>query len=197
MTTVEPTGQPQISVVIVDDHLLVADSIAMALNNTDDITVLDIAGTCAAGLATVGRLRPDVLLLDQRLPDGLGTSVIADMLTVSPLTRVLLVTAADSDEVLTKAIEAGAVGVITKGKRAESLVKAVRAAANDEPVITPGDAAPTAAPARASRAPAGGRSDQQGARGPAVCSWPEPAPPSWPAPCSSRRPRPVTTFNRS
>lgn len=137
MTAVDPGRSGQISVVIVDDHLLVADSIAAALDATEDMTVLDIAGSCAAGVASVGRLRPDVLLLDQRLPDGLGTSVIRDMLAASPLTRVLLVTAADSDDVLTKAIEAGAVGVITKGKRAASLVKAVRAAANDEPVITP------------------------------------------------------------
>ena len=126
-----------ISVVIVDDHLLVADSIAAALGATDDITVVDIAGSCAAGLAAVARLRPAVLLLDQRLPDGLGTSVLPEMLVVSPRTKVLLVTAVDSDDVITNAIEAGAVGVITKGKRAISLVAAVRAAANDEPVITP------------------------------------------------------------
>ena len=100
---------------IVDDHLLVADSIAAALNATEDIVVVDIAGNCADGLTVVARHRPDILLLDQRLPDGLGTSVLPKMLAVSPQTKVLLVTAADSDEVLTRAIEAGAAGVITKG----------------------------------------------------------------------------------
>lgn len=136
--SVDTDSVPQmITVVIVDDHLLVADSIAAALSATHDITVLDIAGNCAAGLAAVARHRPAVLLLDQRLPDGLGTSVLPEMLVASPRTKVLLVTAVDSDDVLTNAIEAGAVGVITKGKRAVSLVSAVRAAANDEPVITP------------------------------------------------------------
>lgn len=126
-----------ITVVIVDDHLLVADSMAAALGASGDITVVDIAGNCAAGIAAVARHQPVVLLLDQRLPDGLGTSVLPQMLSVSPRTKVLLVTAIDSDEVLTNAIEGGAVGVITKGKRAANLVTAVRAAANDEPVITP------------------------------------------------------------
>ena len=137
MSAAEGAAEPTITVVIVDDHLLVADSIAAALGATDDIVVLDIANSCESGLAAVARHRPDVLLLDQRLPDGLGTSILPAMLAVSAHTKALLVTAAESDEVLTKAIEAGASGVITKGKRAASLVKAVRAAANDEPVITP------------------------------------------------------------
>jgi two-component system nitrate/nitrite response regulator NarL len=128
---------PTITVVIVDDHLLVADSIAAALNATDDITVVGIADSCASGIGAVTQHRPHVLLLDQRLPDGMGTSILPALLAVNPDMKVLLVTAADSDEVLARAIEAGAAGVITKGKRATSLVQAVRAAANDEAVITP------------------------------------------------------------
>ncbi len=130
-------ARPPITVVIVDDHLLVADSIAAALDAMEDISVVDIAGTCAAGVASVARHHPAVLLLDQRLPDGLGTTILPEMLAVSPRTKVLMVTAVDSDDVLANAIEAGAAGVITKGKRAASLVSAVRAAANDEAVITP------------------------------------------------------------
>lgn len=140
MTVADPSvPPPRITVVIVDDHLLVADSVAAALNATDDIAVLDIAGTCASGLALVARHRPDILLLDQRLPDGLGTNVLPEMLARSPLTKVLLVTASDSDDVLTRAIEAGAASVITKGKRAAYLIQAVRAAAHGEAVITPDD----------------------------------------------------------
>ena len=134
--TTPPAVTPPITVVIVDDHLLVADSIAAALNATSDITVLDIAGTCADGVAAVELHQPDILLLDQRLPDGLGTAILPRMLEVSPSTRVLLVTATDTDDVLTRAIEAGAVGLISKGKRAAYLVKVVRAAAHDEAVIT-------------------------------------------------------------
>ena len=85
----QPLGVPRaaITVVIVDDHLLVADSIAAALGATADIVVLDIADSCESGLAAVARHRPDVLLLDQRLPDGLGTSILPAMLAVSAQPR--------------------------------------------------------------------------------------------------------------
>ncbi len=126
-----------ITVVIVDDHLMVADSLATILNANDDMTVLAVAGTCASGLVAVARHRPDVLLLDQRLPDGLGTDVLTAMLEECPRMKVLLVTAGDTDDVLARAIVAGASGVIPKGKRASTLINAVRAVAHNEAVITP------------------------------------------------------------
>ena len=126
-----------ITVVIVDDHLMVADSLATILSANEDMTVLAIAGTCASGLEAVTRYRPDVLLLDQRLPDGLGTDNLAAMLEVCPRMKVLLVTAGDTDDVLALAVLAGAAGVIPKGKRAATLVNAVRAVAHNEAVITP------------------------------------------------------------
>lgn len=137
----DPGGSsgPTVRVVIVDDHRLVADSIAAALEARGDITVVEVASNCAEGLAAATRRRPDVLLLDQRLPDGLGTDVLPEMLDRCPTMKVLLVTADDNDEVLTRAIEAGAAGFIPKGERAANLVRAVRAAANDEAVITAED----------------------------------------------------------
>jgi DNA-binding NarL/FixJ family response regulator len=132
-----PAHGPVISVVIVDDHLMVADSLAATLGAQDDISVVAVADSCASGLAAVARHLPDVLLLDQRLPDGLGTDNLAAMLEISPTMKVLLVTGGDSDDVLARAIMAGAAGVIPKGKRAANLVAAVRAVANDEAVITP------------------------------------------------------------
>jgi DNA-binding NarL/FixJ family response regulator len=133
----EANAEGRITVVIVDDHLLVAEGVAAALGATADITVLGLADSCATGIAAVERHRPDVLLLDQRLPDGVGTDILKTVLRISPTMKVLLVTASDTDEVLARAIEAGAAGVIAKGKRAASLVQAVRAAARDEAVITP------------------------------------------------------------
>ena len=141
----EPSSQPAptppiptpITVVIVDDHLMVADSLATILSANDDMTVLAIAATCASGLEAVARYRPDVLLLDQRLPDGLGTDILEAMLVECPRMKVLLVTAGDTDDVLARAIMAGASGVIPKGKRASTLINAVRAVAHNEAVITP------------------------------------------------------------
>ncbi len=126
-----------ITVVIVDDHLMVADSLATILSANEDMTVLAIAATCASGLEAVARYRPDVLLLDQRLPDGLGTDILEAMLVECPRMKVLLVTAGDTDDVLARAIMAGASGVIPKGKRASTLINAVRAVAHNEAVITP------------------------------------------------------------
>jgi DNA-binding NarL/FixJ family response regulator len=101
------------------------------------MAVVGTASSCAGGLAAVERYLPDVLLLDQRLPDGLGTEYVAAMLAACPPMKVLVVTAGDTDEVLASAVLAGAAGVIPKGKSAASLIKAILAVANDEAVITP------------------------------------------------------------
>lgn len=126
-----------ITVVIVDDHLMVADSLATILSANEDMTVLAIAATCASGLEAVARFQPDVLLLDQRLPDGLGTDILAAMLVECPRMKVLLVTAGDTDDVLARGVLAGASGIVPKGKRASTLINAVRAVARNEAVITP------------------------------------------------------------
>lgn len=131
-----PKAAP-ITVVIVDDHLMVAESIAEALSSYDDMTVLGIATNRASGLEAVILHRPDVLLLDQRLSDGLGTESLPTMLAVCPRMKVLMVTGDDSDDLLARAITAGAVGVVPKTERAATLLHAVRAAAHDQPVMTP------------------------------------------------------------
>jgi DNA-binding NarL/FixJ family response regulator len=124
-----------ITVVIVDDHLLVADSVATILDSARDVTVVAVAGTCGDGLAEVRRHQPDVLLLDQRLPDGLGTDLLPAVRQASSRTRVLLLTAADTREVLRRALEGGCAGVIPKHRRASSLLDAVRGAAGGETVL--------------------------------------------------------------
>lgn len=126
-----------VTIVIVEDHLLFADSLAAILEATSDMTVLAIAPTCAEGLQAVTRHRPDVLLLDQWLPDGLGVEQIPALLRICGDLKILVVTADDSDELVVAAIAAGAVGVIIKAKRAADLVVAIRAAARNEPVVTP------------------------------------------------------------
>jgi len=132
-------GPPRVSVVIVDDHLLLADSVAAALAAAGDIVVAATAGTGAEGLAAVREHQPDVCLLDQRLPDGLGTDLLPGLLEASPDTRVVMVTGGDTDEVLHRAVEAGCVGFLSKGERAPVLISAVRQAAAGEAVFTAAD----------------------------------------------------------
>jgi DNA-binding NarL/FixJ family response regulator len=134
-----PASPAVITVVIVEDHLLVAESLAVALNANNDITVVAIARTCVMALDAVERHRPDVLLLDQILPDGRGTDVLPGLLASCPSMKALLVTARDRDDLLARAVRAGAATVIGKNRQASELIGAVRALAAGEAVITPAD----------------------------------------------------------
>jgi two-component system response regulator DevR len=131
-----PDAAP-ITVLIVDDHAMVAEGLAAALNGYQDIAVLGIERTGADGLLAVTRLRPDMILLEQQLPDGSGTDVLPSFLAERPGIKVLMVTTDDSDAVLAQAVRAGAAGVISKMNRVGVLVSAIRAASRNEPVITP------------------------------------------------------------
>ncbi|MEP6559726.1 MAG: response regulator transcription factor [Nakamurella sp.] len=128
---------PPITVLIIDDHPMVAEGLAAALETHHGISVIGIERNCAAGLAAAARLNPDLVLLEQRLPDGLGTGLLPTLFAHQPGVKVLVVTADDSDEVLAQAFRAGAAGVISKKNRVAVLITAIRATANGEPVITP------------------------------------------------------------
>lgn len=138
-TTPRRSAPDVLTVVLIDDHLLLADSVATALGGYERIAVLAVAGTCVDGLREVRRHQPDVCLLDQRLPDGLGTDLLPELLAASPATKVLLVTGSDSTDVLRRAVRAGCVGVISKGQRAATLHDAVLRAASGESVLSPTD----------------------------------------------------------
>lgn len=142
MASTAPAAQPSagtITVVIVDDHLLVADALSSGLRAHERVAVLAVAATCAEGLTEVGRHRPDVCLLDQRLPDGLGTDLVPQLLAASPGTKVLLVTGDDSVDLLHQALGAGAVGVVSKSQRAGALHDAVLRAAEGNTVLSARD----------------------------------------------------------
>jgi DNA-binding NarL/FixJ family response regulator len=130
-------GQSPITIVIVEDHQLVADGFRIVLNAIPELTVLEIANTCADGFAAVEKHRPDVLLLDHWLPDGFGAAQIPALLDLCAGMKILLVTADDSDAVALAAISAGAVGVIVKSKRVPALIAAIYAAARGGAVVTP------------------------------------------------------------
>ena len=139
MTAHDLSAPQGVSVAVVDDHRLLAESIAAGLASADGIRVVGIATTGSDGLGLVRAHHPDVCLLDQRLPDLLGTDLVPALLKASPTTRVLLVTASESDEVLRRALEVGCVGFLTKGEGVATLLDAVRRAADGEIVLTAAD----------------------------------------------------------
>ena len=118
-----------ISVFLLDDHEIVRRGIAQLLETETeaDITVVGEAATAAQALARIPALRPDVAILDVRLPDGEGVSVCREVRSgVSPPPACLMLTSYDDDEALFAAIVAGASGYVLKDIRSSDLVRGIR-----------------------------------------------------------------------
>jgi two-component system, NarL family, response regulator DevR len=107
------------------------------LEAESDISVVDEAGTTASALARIPALRPDVAVLDVRLPDGYGVSVCRDIRSKMPNVACLMLTSYGDDEALFDAIMAGAAGYVLKQIRGTDLVGAVRTVASGESMLDP------------------------------------------------------------
>jgi DNA-binding NarL/FixJ family response regulator len=127
-----------ISVFLLDDHEIVRRGIAQLLETEDDIRVVGEAGTAAQALARIPALRPDVAILDVRLPDGEGVSVCRDVRSaVSPPPACLMLTSFSDDEALFGAIMAGAAGYLLKQVTGTDLIGAVRTVASGGSLLDP------------------------------------------------------------
>jgi DNA-binding NarL/FixJ family response regulator len=136
MSQPEP-GQRQISVFLLDDHEIVRRGVRELLEAESDITVIGEAGTAASALARIPALRPDVAVLDVRLPDGDGVSVCRDIRSRMPEVACLMLTSFGDDEALFDAIMAGAAGYVLKQIRGTDLVGAIRTVASGESMLDP------------------------------------------------------------
>ncbi|WP_030677425.1 response regulator transcription factor [Streptomyces rimosus] len=129
-----------ISVVIADDQEMVRTGFRMILESQPDITVLADVVDGAAALSAVERLRPDVLLLDIRMPkvDGLEvTRRLAGLAEDGHTPRIVIVTTFDLDEYVHTALHGGASGFLLKDASPAMLVEAVRAAAVGDALVSP------------------------------------------------------------
>jgi DNA-binding NarL/FixJ family response regulator len=127
-----------ITVFLLDDHEIVRRGIAQLLESADDITVVGEAATAAQALARIPALRPDVAILDVRLPDGDGVSVCREIRSVvSPPPACLMLTSYSDDEALFGAIMAGAAGYLLKQVTGVDLVGAVRTIAAGGSLLDP------------------------------------------------------------
>ncbi|MBW0092636.1 response regulator transcription factor [Pseudonocardia sp. KRD-184] len=127
-----------ITVFLLDDHEIVRRGIAGLLEGEDDITVVGEAGTAAQAMARIPALRPDVAILDVRLPDGEGISVCRDVrAAVDPPPACLMLTSYSDDEALFGAIMAGAAGYLLKQVAGIDLVGAVRTVAAGGSLLDP------------------------------------------------------------
>ena len=127
-----------ITVFLLDDHEIVRRGIAQLLEGEDDIEVVGEAGTAAQAMARIPALRPDVAILDVRLPDGEGVAVCREVrAVVKPPPACLMLTSYSDDEALFGAIMAGAAGYLLKQVAGTDLVGAVRAVAAGGSLLDP------------------------------------------------------------
>jgi DNA-binding NarL/FixJ family response regulator len=127
----------QIGVFLLDDHEIVRKGVRDLLEAEADIVVVGEAGTAESALARIPALRPDVAVLDVRLPDGDGVSVCREIRSRMPEVACLMLTSFGDDEALFDAIMAGAAGYVLKQIRGTDLVGAVRTVASGQSLLDP------------------------------------------------------------
>ena len=126
-----------IGVFLLDDHEIVRRGVRELLEAEADIKVVGEAGTAESALARIPALRPDVAILDVRLPDGDGVSVCREIRSQMPEVACLMLTSFGDDEALFDAIMAGAAGYVLKQIHGTDLVGAVRTIAAGESLLDP------------------------------------------------------------
>ncbi|MFE2752798.1 response regulator transcription factor [Actinosynnema sp. NPDC059335] len=128
-----PSPSRPVRAVLVEDHHLVAEAIRLAWADSAAVEVVASVGSLAAALAEVRAHRPEVVLLDRRLPDGDGLDSIAAFEALGA--RVLVLTGEASVSVAARAAESGAAGLVLKSARLEDLTDAVLRVAAGEVVF--------------------------------------------------------------
>lgn len=123
------TYPPIVRAFLVDDHEVVRRGVAEVLEDDPGITVAGEAGSCAEALARVPAVRPDIVVLDMRLPDGDGAALCRELLARMPGLRCLVLTSYSEQDALDAAVRAGAAGFVLKQVRGPALVSAVRTVA--------------------------------------------------------------------
>ncbi|MGW1071196.1 response regulator [Streptomyces sp. NPDC002537] len=126
-----------IRVFLLDDHEVVRRGIGDLLDAEDDISVVGEADSIAHALARGPALRPDVAVLDVRLPDGDGISVCRELRSRVPDLACLMLTSFDDDDALLDAIMAGAAGYVLKQIKGSDLVAAIRTVASGQSMLDP------------------------------------------------------------
>jgi two-component system, NarL family, response regulator DevR len=126
-----------IRVYLLDDHEVVRRGLADLLASQGDIEVIGESGLAREATARIPALRPDIMILDARLPDGSGIDVCRDVRAVDPSIRGLILTSYEDDEALFAAIMAGAAGYVLKQVRGTDLVDGVRRVAAGQSMLDP------------------------------------------------------------
>ncbi len=128
-----------VRVFLLDDHEVVRRGVHDLLDAEPDLTVIGEAATAEQAVARVPALRPDVAILDMRLPDGDGVTVCRELRSRMPDLACLMLTSFDDEEALLDSIMAGAAGYVLKQISGTDLVSAVRTVASGQSMLDPGE----------------------------------------------------------
>lgn len=122
---------------LVDDHEMVRVGLRTLLGKTKQIQVVGEASTAADAVTEAVRLRPDVVLMDLRLPDGSGVEACREIRTACPEVRVLFLTSYSEDDAVLSTIFAGAAGYLLKEIGGEALIQAIESVAAGQSILDP------------------------------------------------------------
>ena len=128
-------------VLIVDDHALLRTGVANIINHEPDIQVVAEAANGADGVAAFAQHRPDVTLLDLRMPVMEGVEAVRRIRELDPQAKVIVLTTYDTDEDIARALKAGAKAYILKDIAADALVACIRAVLDGKTYLAPAAAA--------------------------------------------------------
>jgi DNA-binding NarL/FixJ family response regulator len=127
----------EIKVFLLDDHEIVRRGLRDLLEAEDDLVVVGESGSAREAERIIPALRPQVAVLDARLPDGSGIDVCRTIRSRDPSINALILTSYDDDQALFAAIMAGAAGYVLKQVRSNELVQAIRTVARGQSLLDP------------------------------------------------------------
>lgn len=133
-----------VRLLLVDDHEMVRAGLRALLGDVEDLEIAGEAADVEGAIREAASLRPDVILMDLRLPDGSGLEACREILSAAPQIRILFLTSHSDEQAVMSTVLAGAAGYVLKDIGHQALVKAIHDAAAGRPTLDPRVAAPVA-----------------------------------------------------
>jgi two-component system response regulator DevR len=127
----------QVRVMLVDDHEVVREGLRTLIGRHKEMLVVGEAGTTAEAIEVAAKAKPDVIIMDVRLPDGSGVEACRTIREARPETRVIMLTSYADDEALFASIVAGAAGYLLKQTRGQAVIDAITAVAQGRSLLDP------------------------------------------------------------